>query len=226
MTADDVDGLGEVLDSVADDRSVRALVLTGAGEKTFCSGASLDEMESGRMSGALFDTLTGKLATLAVPTIARIAGDLYGGGAELALCCDFRIGARGVRLSVPAARLGICYPPGGASRYVARLGLGVSSRILLASEKLEADELLRVGYLTHLVERDALDARVDSLAADLAELAPLAVRSMKRMLLAISGGNPDPGELERLVDVCSSSDDLAEGLRAWREGREPDFRGR
>jgi len=170
LGADDVDALRDRLDEIAADGEVRVLVLTGAGERTFSSGASLGEMESGRMSGTVFDTVTDRLAALPLPTIARINGSVYGGGAELALCCDLRVGVRDTRLSVPATRLGICYPLGGLRRYVDRLGLGVASRILLAAEELSSDELLGVGYLTHLVDRDDLDDTVDALAGRLAHL--------------------------------------------------------
>lgn len=239
LGADDVARLKTLLDELAADSGVRVLVLTGEGQ-TFCSGASLQEMESGRMSGALFDTLTDKLATLPLPTVARLNGSVYGGGAELALCCDFRVGTPGMRLSVPAARLGVCYPPGGLERYATRLGLGTASRILLAAEKLEADELLRTGYLTHLVPEGELDQSVDDLAHRLSRLAPLAVRNMKRILLALaargasvaarsgedSGIGKDPSALTELVQECADSRDLREGLLAWREGRDPDFEGR
>lgn len=225
LGAEDVDALSRVLDEVRRD-GVRVLVLTGEGDRTFCSGASLEEMEGGRMSGAIFDTLTDSLAALPLPTVARINGSVYGGGAELALCCDFRVGVRGMRLSVPAAKLGVCYPPGGLRRYVTRLGLGAASRILLAAEELDADELLGIGYLTHLVEPTGLDHEVAALVDRLTGLAPLAVRNMKRGLLGLAQGDTDPADLSRLVAECSSSDDMKEGLRAWRERRTPEFKGR
>ena len=226
LQAADVEALRLTLDDAASDGDVRVLVLTGAGDATFCSGASLRQMESGEMSGDLFDTLTGRLADLPLPTVARVNGSAYGGGAELALCCDFRIGVRGSRLRVPAARLGVCYPPGGLRRYVTRLGLGPASRILLAAEELDADEMLRVGFLTRLVDRPDLDAQVELLTDELAGLAPLAIRSMKRILLGLAGGSLDPGTAEALVEECVTSEDQAEGLRAWHERREPRFEGR
>ncbi|MBT8488015.1 MAG: enoyl-CoA hydratase/isomerase family protein, partial [Gemmatimonadetes bacterium] len=139
---------------------------------------------------------------------------------------DFRIGFRGMRLSVPAAKLGVCYPPGGLRRYLTRLGLGTASRILLAAEELEDDELLRTGYLTHLTDREELDSLVNELVGRLGTLAPLAVRNMKRGLLELAAGDPDPDALAGLVDECAASDDVKEGLRAWRDRRAPDFEGR
>ena len=224
LGASQVDRLRAVFDEIEDDPSARALVLTGAGTKTFSSGASLDEMTDGTMTGEHFDTLTGRLARLRVPTVAALSGSVYGGGAELALCCDFRVGVQGMELRVPAARLGVCYPVGGLTRYVQRLGLHAASRILLAAELLDGDELLRIGFLTALVEPEQLVGSVDALAARLASLAPLAVQTMKKILIEIAAGSLDPVEAQRGIDECNRSKHLAEGLQAWREKRDPDFR--
>lgn len=226
LEAADVEALEAALVEAERDDAVRVVVLTGAGGTTFSSGAWLPQMESGEMSGALFDTLTGRLAALDLPTVARIDGSVYGGGAELALSCDFRVGVRGSRLRVPAARLGVCYPPGGIRRYVTRLGPGAARRILLSAEELDADEMLRVGFLTHLVDAPELDEAVSALTTRLASLAPLAIRNMKQMIAGILDGTLSGEAAEALVGECADSEDLREGLRAWRDGRAPDFRGR
>jgi enoyl-CoA hydratase len=225
IEADDVSRFRSALDELEHNEHVRVLVLTGTGDDTFSSGASLHQIESGEMSGAIFDTLTDRLARVRVPSIAALNGSVYGGGAELALCCDFRVGVRGMRLSVPAARLGICYPIGGLTRYVERLGVSTANRILVAAEEMAGEELLRVGFLTHLVERGTFEQDVDALAERLASLAPLAVQSMKRLLLDISKGAVEGTEADRLIRRCADSSDLSEGLKAWREKRDPVFRG-
>lgn len=226
LTADDVASVRDHLERVDSEADVRVLVLTGAGPRTFCSGASLPQMESGEMTPELFETLTSTLAALRAPAICALNGSVYGGGAELALCCDFRIGVRGSRLAVPAARLGVCYPAGGLSRYVARLGLGAAQRILLAGEELEAEEMLRIGFLTELVDPRELGAATDRLAERLAAHAPLAVQAMKRILGDVAGGTPDATLAAELVRRCEASSDMREGLLARREGREPRFEGR
>jgi enoyl-CoA hydratase len=226
LRAHDVAALRGMLEQIDADDAVRVLVLTGSGDRTFCSGAALEQMRSGEMSGEVFDTLTDRLAGLRVPTIGRLNGSAYGGGAELALCCDFRVGTPDMRLLVPAARLGVCYPVGGLTRYVRRLGPGAAARILLAAEELGAQTLRDIGYLTHLVERGALDATVDELADRIASHAPLAVQAMKRLLLDLAAGSVDRDEAARLIARCAESEDLAEGLAAWEEGRTPEFRGR
>lgn len=225
LRAEDVAAFRRYLDDVEARQETRVLLLTGAGVRTFCSGASLAQMESGEMSGAIFDTVTDRLAHLRVPTVCALNGDAYGGGAELALCCDFRVGYSEMRLSVPAARLGVCYPVGGLGRYVRRLGLGPASRILLASEELGGDELRRIGFLTHLADRDRVGPEAEALAARLAALAPLAVQGMKRIMLQASERSVDAEEAERLIARAAGSEDVREGLRAARERRDPDFRG-
>ena len=226
LEAADVDRMVSLLGDVESDETIRVLLLTGAGDHTFCSGASLDQMRTGQMSGELFDTMTDRLATLRVPTVCALNGNVYGGGAELALCCDFRIGVEGMRMSVPAARLGVCYPIGGLTRYVRRLGPGTANRILLAAEDMDGPELFRIGFLTELTTRDAFHATVQSRVDRLAELAPLAVQGMKQIMRAIADGSTDALDVDGIVERCTTSDDLREGINAWKERREPRFEGR
>lgn len=226
LEASDVARFRAHLATVGADDAVRTLVVTGSGDATFCSGASLVQMETGEMSGALFEALADDLAGVRVPSICALNGSAYGGGTELALCCDFRIGVEGSRMSIPASRLGICYPLGGLRRYVEALGLGVASRLLLAGEELDAEEMLRVGFLHRLVPREELDAATQELASTLAAAAPLAARAMKRLLRAVASDSVDEAEATGLIERCAVSEDLREGLRARREGRPPEFRGR
>jgi len=225
LGAEDLESFRAQLAAVEADESIRVLIVTGSGD-TFCSGASLDQIESGEMSGRLFETLTEDLASVRVPTICALNGSVYGGGTEIALCCDFRIGVEGMRLRVPAARLGVCYPLGGLSRWVERLGIGVATRVFLSAEELEAEELTRVGYLTQLVPQVELAPTTERLAERLASGAPLAVQAMKRILGDAVAGSIDAASAGDLVERCAASEDLREGLRAWREGRTPEFRGR
>ena len=226
LEADDVERMLTALEEVEQDESIRVLLLTGTGDRTFCSGASLDQMSSGEMSGEVFDTMTDRLADLRVPTVCALNGNVYGGGAELALCCDFRIGLEGMRLSVPAARLGVCYPIGGLTRYVRRLGPGNANRILLAAEEMDGSELRRIGFLTHLVSREEFEDTVSAQVDRLASLAPLAVQSMKRIMRGVADGSMDSLEASGIIERCNASDDLREGITAWKERRDPEFHGR
>lgn len=214
------------LATVDEDTRIRVLVVTGSGDATFCSGASLDQIESGEMSGRVFETLTEDLAAVRVPTVCALNGSAYGGGAEIALCCDFRIGVTGSRVSVPAARLGICYPARGIRRYLDTVGPAVTRHVMLAGLELDADAMLRSGFLDRLVPPEELGAATEELSSHLAGLAPLAVQAMKRVLRGLTLHTLDARETEHLVALCERSEDLEEGLRARREGRPPEFRGR
>jgi len=226
LEADDIQLFRGALAAVDANPEVRVLVVTGRGEQTFCAGASLKQINTGRMSGALFETLTDDLASVRVPTVSEVNGGVYGGGAEIALCCDFRVGVTHARLSVPAARLGICYPLGGLRRYVERLGLDTARRILVANDELTAEEMLEIGFLHRLVPPAAFETEVDALARRLASLAPLAVQGMKRILGEIASGTLDEAAAHATITRCMDSEDLQEGLRAQRAGEEPRFLGR
>jgi len=226
LGATDLEAFRTHLGTVEADTTIRVLVLTGSGDETFCSGAALDQIASGEMSGRIFETLTADLAAARVPTVCALNGNVYGGGTEIALCCDFRIGIRGTRMAVPAARLGICYPASGLERFVDAIGPAATRRVMLAGEELDAEEMLATGFVDQLVTRGELNAVADALARRLAGLAPLAVQAMKRILRGIAAGSLDAEEVEELVQRCEASEDLKEGLLARREGRAAEFRGR
>jgi len=170
-----LEGIKEQLTVVAADQQVRVLIVTGNGGKTFCSGASLQELRDGQMGDNAFQKMTEQLANLAIPTICAMNGDVYGGGVELAVSCDFRIGIEGSRMRVPAAAIGLCYPLEGIKRFVECLGPTLTKRILVASEEFNANTLLEVGFLDHLVSRQNLDTFSNDFAQHMAGLAPLAV---------------------------------------------------
>lgn len=213
------------LESVRENPEIRVLVVTGSGEKTFCAGAALNQLSSGAMSGEIFETLTDTLAAMPIPKICALNGSAYGGGAEIGLCCDFRIGIADMRLTVPAARLGLCYPLNGIQRYVQRLGLATAKRLLIACEQFDGDTLLVLGYLTHLVTRDQLQDTTREMAENIASLAPLAVTAMKKICDQTAAGTLDESEALELIQRCSASNDLREGLRARQEKRTPVFSG-
>ncbi|MHA7815309.1 MAG: enoyl-CoA hydratase/isomerase family protein [Pseudohaliea sp.] len=222
----ELDALRSAVAEVATSESVRVLVLTGEGDKTFCAGASLQELNAGALRGDDYQDMTDAIAALAIPTICAISGNVFGGGVELALSCDFRIGIEGTRMRVPAASIGLCYPVRGIERFVQRLGPGVAKRILVASETLNADEMLRVGFLDHLVMPAQLEQTVTSYARQLAGLAPLSVRAMKQIIGSVAAGTLDPEEAGKLAAHCEASEDLIEGFAAQQEKRPPQFSGR
>lgn len=214
------------LAEIAADPQVRVLIVTGAGEKTFCAGASLQQLGAGQLSGDYFQTTTTQLAELPIPTICALNGNVFGGGVELALSCDFRIGIQGSRMRVPAAAIGLCYPLSGINLFVERLGVNLAKRILVASEEFDAQAMLDNGVLDHLVLPGNLDESANDLAQRIAGLAPMAVRSMKKILQQAAAGSVDVEQAQELSRLCSESEDLQEGFAAQREKRKPRFKGR
>jgi enoyl-CoA hydratase len=224
--------LRETFSRVDRDRSVRVLVLTGTG-KSFSSGyhigALLERKASKPEPGQAddtFETVVNRLEKLRVPTIAALQGSVYGGATDLALACDFRIGVEGMRMLMPAARLGIVYYPSGIERYVSRLGVAAAKRLFLTAQPLDAAEMLRVGYLDEVVPGDELEARVDALAAALAANAPLALAGLKQAINGVAAGRLDRDALAAARARAAASQDHAEALKAWSEKRQPVFRGR
>jgi enoyl-CoA hydratase/carnithine racemase len=153
-------------------------------------------------------------------------GNVFGGGVELAVSCDFRLGIEGMRMRVPAASLGLCYPLSGIERYVESLGVSVTKRILVASEEFDTQALQQIGFLHRIVARDTLEAAVDEFAQHIAGLAPLAVQSMKAILGQAASGSIDVEAAQALVTRSLESADLQEGFAAQREKRKPVFHGR
>ena len=221
-----LEGIQARLVEVAADDQVRVLVVTGAGEKTFCAGASLQQLGAGQLSGDYFQQTTAQLASLAIPTICALNGNVFGGGVELALSCDFRIGIEDTRMRVPAASIGLCYPLSGINLFVERLGLNVAKRLLVASEEFDARAMLAIGFLDHLVMRAQLEETTQEFSQHIAGLAPLAVGSMKNILQQVASGTLDLDQVSALSQLCQDSDDLQEGFTAQREKRQPRFKGK
>ncbi len=213
------------LDEVEADGNLRILVITGTGRKTFCSGFSIDDLKPETAGDNPLGRLVDRLDALALPTICALNGSLYGGAGDLALACDFRIGVEGMRMFVPPARLGIHYPVSGLQRYVRRLGLAAAKRLLLADETFDDRELLRLGFLDHLVPASGLDEHIAAMTVRIAALAPLSVRGMKATLNEISCGALDPQVAQARVETCYRSKDFREALAARRDKRPPVFRG-
>jgi len=224
--------LRETFTRIDHDPDVRVLVLTGTG-KSFSSGyhigALIDRQAGNPEPGEAdhsFETVVNRLAALRVPTIAALQGSVYGGATDLALACDFRIGVEGMRMLMPAARLGIIYYPSGIERYVSRLGIAAAKKLFMTAEPIDGEEMRRIGYLDAIVPAEELAARVDALAATLAANAPLALAGLKRAINETASGRLDHEALGAARAGCSASEDHAEALKAWSEKRKPVFRGR
>ena len=205
--------------------SVRVLVLSSTNNTTFCAGASLEELRNGDITSSDFQSMTDLLAEAKIPTICAINGNLFGGGAELALSCDFRIAIRNIKMRVPASALGLCYPISGIHRYVERLGHNAAKRILLAAESLSDSQLLEMGFVERIEDLNEFETVVNQYAINLSELAPLAVRAMKQIINKKSSGKLSNEEAEKLAAECNESQDVKEGITAQKEKRVPVFKG-
>src|ERR1700761_4959454 len=226
----DLDTLMELFDRVEAEPAIRVLVLTGTG-RAFSAGYDLNSVAERATSaveqnsaGAAFEVVADRLEDLAVPTICRLNGGVYGGSTDLALACDFRIGLDSCEMFMPAARLGLHYYRSGIGRYVTRLGVNNAKNLFLTAQKIDAKEMLRIGYLTGIVMSiEELDEEVDKLATILAGNAPVAMRGMKRTINEFARGKLDEAAADRRARDSMRGDEIKEGIKAFAEKRPRKF---
>ena len=226
---------GEVVAEFARDDSVRVIVLAGAGDKSFVSGADISKFEDERANAdaqaRYAKTSSGMRAILrevGKPTIAMIHGYCIGGGMSLALSCDLRICSDDAQFGIPAARLGIGYGMEGLRRLVELVGPSAAKEFIYTARRYKADEALRMGIVNQVFPVQSLDAAVRELANTIAVNAPLSILTAKRVVdeLMKDPADRDTALCEQLVKDCGASQDFIEGRRAFMEKRKPVFRGR
>ncbi len=229
------EALAEVLDGWAEDASVRAVVLTGAGHQAFVSGADISEFEQARSNDEArreYDRRVAPgaaaMARFAKPIIARIRGFCLGGGLAIALRADLRIAAVDSEFGIPAARLGIVYGFGAVRALVDLVGPGHARMMLYTGARIEADEAARIGLVNRVVPDEDLSETVLDIARTIADNAPLSVVGMKRVVNEVmrDPADRDMGAVEAAVAGCFDSLDYREGRRAFMEKRAPHFVGR
>lgn len=225
LEAEDLEVLMQHLARVQKIPDVRVLRLRASG-KHFCAGFNLHQLDEASGDGKAFEALTDALEALRPITIAEVQGGVYGGATDLLLCCDFRFGSAAAELQMPAARIGLHLYGGLLRRYVSRLGLNAAKRLILAAEKIPADQMLALGVLTHKVEDPSrLQVEADRFAQGVAEMAPLALAGMKEAMNAIARGEYAPVLVEQNIARCAASRDFNEGVAALTEKRKPVFSG-
>ncbi|MEA2861095.1 MAG: hypothetical protein QOC72_3134 [Methylobacteriaceae bacterium] len=231
ITPDDIAALMRILDALERNDRIRVVVLTGTG-RAFSGGYDLGDIAARQQQPApqtartSFEDMANRIEDFPLPTICRLNGGVYGGSTDLALACDFRIGVHSCEMLMPAARLGLHYYPGGIRRYVSRLGVAAAKKLFLTAQKIDAAEMLRIGYVDAIVPADELDASVDALAAVLAGNAPNAMRGMKRAINEIARDAFDEDAARNRHQESTRGREIKEGLAAFKEKRKPDFGGR
>ena len=218
LNSEVLDDLNNVFDSI-DQETVRAVVLTGAGDKSFVAGADIGEMstltkEEGEAFGKKGNDVFRKIETFPLPVIAAVNGFALGGGNELAMSCDFRIASENAVFGQPEVGLGITPGFGGTQRLARLVGAGYAKYMIYTARNIKADEAYRIGLVNQVVPAEELMATAEKLASIIAGNAPIAVRNCKK---AVNDGlevNMDDAIVveEKLFGDCFESYDQQEGM--------------
>jgi enoyl-CoA hydratase len=223
-----------------EESEIRAVVLKGAGDRIFCSGfdvttfsdvlSSLQEASEGEEKTDYLRLTLRRIENVGMPVIAMINGHCIGAGVDIALACDFRYAAAGVKLQVPPAKLGIIYNGDGIRRAINILGLARAKELFFLGESVSSEEAFAMGLVNRVHPVEDLPGHTMHVARTLAENAPLALRGMKkvfRFCLEHQGLSRErEAEIDRLIIDAMRSEDAAEALKAFSERRKPQFKGR
>ena len=226
------DRLAEICRQIDADRTIKALVLTGAGDKAFAAGTDISEFRAFTSPQdaidyeARIERVLDALERCRVPTIAAIAGACTGGGAGIAIACDLRIAAPNVRIGFPIARtLGNCLSLANYARLAALIGPGRVKDIIFRARLVEAREALATGLVTELtIDLGGLASRAEAVAREVAGHAPLTLRATKEALRRLRP-HLDGSEERDLILMCYTSRDFREGMDAFLNKRTPEWRG-
>lgn len=233
LNAFNTEQLRAVIDAFAqikEDRSIRAVILTGAGDRAFAAGADIKEMvdldrEGALAFGRLGHAMTRAVESLPQPVVAAVNGFAMGGGCELALAADFRLASENAVFGQPEVGLGI--PPGwgGTQRLTRAIGPGMASELILTGRRVKADEALRIGLVNAVYPLAELVEKAAELAGLIARNSPVAVRASKRLMQLAFNGQVASGletELQSFADAFSARDQKV-GMGAFVEKRTPNF---
>jgi len=222
-----------ILDRFEADPAIRVIVLKGAGDQAFVSGADISQFEKARSSregNALYDEISGeasrRLIACSKPTIAMIRGFCIGGGLAIAIGCDIRIANEGARFGIPAARLGVGYGSSGVKKLMELVGPSFTKEIFFTARHFSASEAREMGLVNRVVADAALEDLTRQYCAAIGDNAPMTIHALKRTVNElVRGEQADLEACERLVQACFDSEDYVEGRRAFMEKRRPTFRG-
>jgi enoyl-CoA hydratase len=221
----------EHLDHLETDRNLRAVIITGAGDRAFCAGTDIAELRDAVVGTTISERgqqFCGRLESLPVPVIAAINGIAAGGGLELVLACHLRIASSAATFSLPEIKLGLIPGYGGSQRLTRELGAGPALEMMLTGRSMTSDEALRFGFVNRVVQPAELLSEATSLAEEISQLSPLSIRAClqavtKGLELPLSEGLKLETEL---FASLFETEDAREGTSAFLEKRKPVFKGR
>ena len=233
LTFEMYEGLAEFCRNTARDDDLRAVIIRGAGDKAFAAGTDIAQFRGfdGAQDGLAYekkmDRILADLEACPKPVIAAIAGACTGGGAAIAGVCDIRLGTRDMRFGFPIARtLGNCLSIASLQRMSALLGVARTKDLILTSRLIEAEEALRIGLVSELFDdADALFARAQKMAEEIATFAPLTLQVTKEMFRRMRAAEAEIND-DDLVAKCYGSDDFKEGLEAFLAKRKANWTGK
>ena len=221
-----LEDLNELVDLVSADEEIRALVLTGSGEKAFVAGADIAEMSTltkaeGEAFGKKGNDVFRKLETMPIPTIAAVNGFALGGGCELSMSCDIRICADTAVFGQPETGLGITPGFGGTQRLARLVSPGMAKQLIYSAKNIKADEALRIGLVNAVYPLEELMPAAEKLATTIAKNAPIAVRACKKAINDGLEAKMDDALVieETLFGSCFGTADQKEGMSAFLEKR-------
>ena len=222
-----------IIEEIEADDDIRVVIITGAGDKAFISGADINEFRETtpivmeEMASTIGQKLFTDIENLRVPVIAMINGFCLGGGLELAMCCDIRIASENARFGQPEINVGIFPGAGGTQRLPRLIGWGKAKELIYTGRIIDAAEAGKLGLVDKVVAQDALEEEVRQLAETIASKSPLIMKLAKKVInrgmytdlaagLAYEKAN---------IALCFATEDHAEGIAAFLEKRKPEFKG-
>lgn len=233
LNSETLKDLDTVLEDLEKDSNIYAVILTGAGEKSFVAGADISEMkdlneEEGKAFGVLGNKVFLRLENLDKPVIAAISGFALGGGCELAMACDIRIASEKAKFAQPEVGLGITPGFGGTQRLPRIVGLGKAKEMIYTCEIIKADEALRVGLVNKVVPLESLMEEAKAMANKIIANAPVAVKLCKDAINRGTQVDIDQAVMIEAEDFgkCFATEDQTEGMTAFLERREKNFQNK